>query len=400
MHLRIEECKQPVMTLNAERPPKVSSSTAFQSLIHYSSQLIWLLNAEGQVLEANRTALTFGQVDLAQVVNQSVYIGWQFSPREQVRLQAAIASAAQGHIIRYDAAIQTKSHHSTTFNIVLRKIDHVGEDLIDHEAAGSMLLMMEGTDVSDRKQIETMLRRGQRVQSVGQMTVGLAHDLSNLLTPLSGISHLLHIEFPEANKEQGELFQLLGTTAHRAKSLVKQMLTFIRGHSDIYEIIESDRLVQEISTLLRTIFPNSISIETYLPPGLWTIEGNENQLHQVLVNLCLNARDAMPNGGFLKLSAENIQIDQTEAVEKTETASRNYVAIQVADTGEGIPAYLLDNVFTPFFTTRKAREGTGIGLSIAADIINSHGGFIDVLTDNTHVSRTGTQFWVYLPATV
>lgn len=191
------------------------------------------------------------------------------------------------------------------------------------------------------------------------------------------------------------MFQIMKTSTARAGTLVKQMLTFTKGSTEGYSFVPCEALVREVETLMATVLPPRISIETYLPDGLWSINGDENQLHQVLMNLCVNARDAMPDGGFLKLSAENVRVCATEAVEK---AVQDYVIIQVSDTGSGISNGIMDSIFEPFFTTKVKEKGTGLGLSTAKDIVESHGGFIDALSNATHVSRTGTQFRIYLPA--
>mgnify|MGYP001046145822 CR=1 FL=1 len=374
--------------------------TVFQPLFNQSSHFLWLLDADGRVLNANQAAIAFGKVELSQALKKSVYETWQFSQEEQVRLKAAIAAAAHGCTICYDALIQDESNQPVATNITLRE---TGQGLVN-----SVLILMEGTDAGDRSQIKTQaevqLLRNQRLQSVGNMTIGLAHDLGSLLTPLVGSAHLLRLEFPEADEQQRDLFCIIDTISNRANKLVQQMLSFTRGDAKKQSSIEIDYLLLDVETLIRSTFPESISIETNLPNGLWPVQGNENQLHQVLVNLCLNARDAMPSGGALTLSAENIQaadiqIDPTKPLETSSTAvSTNYVAIQVSDTGDGIPVTLLDSVFVPFFTTKAGGQGTGLGLSTVRDIIRNHGGFVDVLTNANPILRTGTRFRVYLPA--
>lgn len=206
---------------------------------------------------------------------------------------------------------------------------------------------------------------------------------------------MIQAEFPDANPRQKDMFRIMKTATARAGTLVKQMLTFTKGSTAGYSFISCDALVREVETLIATVLPPMVSIETYLPDGLWSINGDENQLHQVLMNLCVNARDAMPDGGFLKLSAENVRICETETVER---AVKDYVIIQVSDTGSGISNNIIESIFEPFFTTKASEKGTGLGLSTSKDIVESHGGFIDVLSNVTHVSRTGTQFRVYLPA--
>ncbi len=373
--------------LGTSRKTQLSTETVFQELLNRSSQLIWLLDGAGRVLQANQTALTFGNVELSQVTGQPVYSRWQFSPAEQARLKDKIAATVDGRTIRYDTTIQGRAGQTVSLNVILREVAlNKGQPT---------LLMMEGTDVGDRKQIEAQLLRCQRLQSVGAITAGLAHDFGNLLTGMSGSLYVLKNEFPDTNVRQKKMFEILETTTARAGKLVKQMLTFTKGNAAGYSFVACDALIREIQTLIATILPPKVPIETYLPDGLWPINGDENQLHQVLMNLCVNARDAMPDGGFLRLSAENIRVCETEAVEK---AVKDYIMIQVSDTGSGISNSVIDSIFDPFFTTKESESGTGLGLSMAKDIIERHGGFIDVLSVATHISRTGTQFRIYLPA--
>ncbi|MGB3765489.1 MAG: ATP-binding protein [Phormidesmis sp.] len=375
-------------TLDTSFTARSPTEVIFQQMLNRSSGLVWLLDTAGRVLQANQTALAFGNVDLSQVANQPIYTSWQFSPGEQVRLKDKIASAVDGRIIRYDATIQGQNSRKMPIGVILREVAST--------PGQPRLLVMEGIDVSDRKKVEAQLLRCQRLHSVSSMTAGLAHDFGNLLTAMLGSAYVLRKEFPEANERQREMFGLMTGAADRASKMVRQMLAFTKGNDeDCYAAVACDRLINEVIALIGTTLPPVISIETYLPPGLWPINGDENQLYQVLMNLCINACDAMPNGGFLRISAENMQGYESEVVEES---VRNYVVIQVSDTGSGIASNILDSIFEPFFTTKENGKGTGLGLSTSKEIVESHGGFIDTLTEASHVSRTGTQFRVYLPA--
>lgn len=186
--------------------------TTFQTLLNQTSQLIWLLDTQGNVLRANQTALAFNNTNLALAMGKPVCTSWPFSAAEQVRLRAAIAAAAEGRTIRYDAILQGEDR-PVSLNLTLREIER---------PAQSSFVLIEGQEVGDRKQTETNLLRYQRVQSVGSMTAGIVHDLNNLLTPLVGGAHLLHREFPDADQKQKELFKIIDASASRAKNLVGQ----------------------------------------------------------------------------------------------------------------------------------------------------------------------------------
>ena len=401
-------------------------SAAFSSLLDRSSQPMWLVGLDGVLLQANRAALAFGNTEAEQVVGHRLVetAGWRFFSQEQERLHAAIRTAANGQVSGYEADVRQsgKRHTSTQLTVELTvrpimeptvmepTVMEPTEGLASSTGKKPLLLMIEGTDISALRQAESSLLRCQRLKSVDDLTVGLIHDFKDLLTPLSAIATLLQVEFPEADDSQRELFQILATNTHRANVLLRQMLSFIRRDSEKYVSVSVDYLIRDIQTLIRSTFPISISINTALPSGLWPVKVKENQVYQVLVNLCLNARDAMPEGGELKFSAENYTSGQSAlsngalsngassngasstGIADREEAIARYVVIQISDTGLGIPPKILNRVFDPFFTTKLSARGAG--LSTAISIVTSHGGFIDV----SSVENEGTQFRVFLPA--
>lgn len=362
-----------------------SIEAPFALLLERSSQLMWLLDSDSNVLTTNQTALNFSRAERPQILHRPIETGWRFSEEEQIRLKDAIASALSGEVVRYNTTI-SGDIAPVSLSLTLYEIE-------------PQVVLVEGIDVSDNRELTKQLLRTQRLESLGNMTIGIVHDMNNLLTPVLAGANLLRMEFPEANSKQQELFRIVSTQASRASNLLQQMLTFTKGAQGAHpSLIKSDRLVTEIKELIRAILPASIFIRTQLPSDIWLVEGHENLLHQVLVNLCLNARDAMPAGGTLDLSIENTQVDQTDAVVSTEIELTNYIVIQIADTGSGISAPILDQIFKPFFTTKDPGKGTGLGLSTAFDIVQKHGGFIDVDSNTDKACQTGTQFSIYLPA--
>ncbi len=361
---------------------------AFHTLLDQSAQMTWLLNSDGVLLDANQTALNFGNVTYDQIVGRpmAAVMGWTFPDRGQGRLQAAIISAADGETVRYEADIQGATDEAV-FDLTVRPIEQAEQEL---------MLVVEGVNVSDRKRLETHIHRCQRLESLGELSVGIVHDMTNLLTPISGISQLFRIEFPEADSHQRELFEILAVNTKRATNLIEQILHFAKGDTENHRVLEIDHLVLSVRQLVKLALPASVSIQTHIPDGLWQIAGNESQLHQVLMNLCLNARDAMPSGGSLELSVENIEVKNIERGIELEDSISDYVLIRVSDTGSGIPPKVLDRIFEPFFTTKPAGQGTGLGLPTAKDIVKSQGGFIDVFS----TKELGTQFLVFLPAVI
>jgi two-component system, cell cycle sensor histidine kinase and response regulator CckA len=251
-------------------------------------------------------------------------------------------------------------------------------------------------DITNRKLTEDVLRRTERLESLGTLTSGIAHDLNNVLTPIMGIVQLLPKKIGNMDDSTKKLLQILNDSTHRGADLVKQILSFARGVESKPTNIQVSDLLLEIQQVIQQAFPKNIELSLDLPPNLWSISADASMLHQVAINLCVNARDAMPNGGKLSIAAENIEVGENNARLNVDACIGTYVAIAVTDTGTGIQPQILDRIFDPFFTTKDIGKGTGLGLSTVIGIVKSHCGFIDV---DSEVGK-GTRFKVYLPATV
>ncbi len=253
-------------------------------------------------------------------------------------------------------------------------------------------ILVVNTDITQKKQLEAQFLRAQRMESIGTLASGIAHDLNNVLAPILMTAQLLETQLHDQQSKR--LIPILITNAKRGANLVKQVLSFARGLEGKFTVLQVKHLISEIKQIALQTFPKSIEISTDISQSLWTVCGDATQLHQVLMNLCVNARDAMPNGGTLSISAKNLFIDQNYARLNLDAQVGSYIVIRVTDTGMGIPPEILDRIFEPFFTTKEIGKGTGLGLSTAIGIIKSHGGFVNVYSE---VGR-GTEFKVYLPA--
>lgn len=249
------------------------------------------------------------------------------------------------------------------------------------------------TDITEKKSLEAQLFRAQRLESIGTLASGIAHDLNNILTPILAGAQLLPLKFPDTDERTKHLLEILEINAKRGADLVKQVLSFARGVEGRRINLQLRHLIVEIGKVLKETFPKSIQIYTDVQQNLWMVSGDSTQLHQVLMNLCVNARDAMPYGGSLRISAKNLFIDENYARTNLEAKVGHYIMITVSDTGVGIPGEILDRIFEPFFTTKEVGQGTGLGLSTVIGIIKSHGGFVNVYSE----VGVGTQFKVYLP---
>jgi len=263
--------------------------------------------------------------------------------------------------------------------------------LVRDQAEQPTSILTVNTDITANKQLEAQFLRAQRLESIGTLASGISHDLNNVLTPILLSAQLLQMLHKDQQSQR--LLQLQQTNVKRGAALVKQVLAFARGVEGERTILQPRHLISEIQQIVKQIFPKSIELYTDISPELWTVFGDATQLHQVLMNLVVNAQDAMPNGGTLTLVAENLVIDQNYAQMNLDAQVGSYVVITVSDTRTGISPKISPQIFEPFFTTKEIGKGTGLGLSTVMGIIKSHGGFINVYSE---VSK-GTQFKVYLP---
>ena len=248
-------------------------------------------------------------------------------------------------------------------------------------------------DVSERRKLESRLLRTQRMESIGTLAGGVAHDLNNVLAPILISIDLLKAD-SQGDPEQAKVIDAIRTSAQRGASLVRQVLTFARGFEGQKTAVDLSVLLVDFESLVRETFPRNIRIVSEAPTGLWRVTGDPTQLHQVLLNLAVNARDAMPTGGVLSILATNQLCDEASVLGHPEAKPGKFVRIAVDDTGHGIAPHIRDRVFEPFFTTKEVGKGTGLGLATVYAIVKSHGGFVTVSSK----VGDGTTFIVHLPA--
>ncbi len=317
--------------------------------------------------------------DLADVIARGIH------PDDRAAVEQANRDVAEGRgpttleyrVLRPDGSVRT--------------VRAEGADLETDDHGRPRRLSGIVQDITERKQWEQQLLRAQRTEVVGALASGIAHDLNNVLTPVMMIAPLLRVRVVDADDR--EMLDTLEQCAQRGTDIIRQLLTFARGEPGARVRLPIRHLLREMDKIARETFPRNITLRMEAPRDLWGVEGDVTQLHQVLMNLCLNARDAMPHGGQLTLAAANVTLAAPQAAALAARPGQ-YVCLTVADTGVGIAADDLERIFDPFFTTKAPGKGTGLGLSSALGIVRGHGGFIRV---NSEPGR-GTTFDVYLPA--
>ncbi|MDB6115182.1 MAG: hybrid sensor histidine kinase/response regulator [Lacunisphaera sp.] len=248
------------------------------------------------------------------------------------------------------------------------------------------------TDITEKKQLQEQLLRVQRLESIGMLASGIAHDLNNVLTPILMAAPMLRQRATDPLDLR--LLETLEHSAERGAALVRQILSFAHGTAGEPRLMQVKHLARDIVEMIEETFPKSIALEQHFAADTRTIRANPTQIHQVLLNLCVNARDAMPQGGTLWLRTENRELDSALAAAIPGARPGIFVVIEVEDSGTGIPPEALTHVWEPFFTTKGEGKGTGLGLSTVRGIVETHRGFIELHTRVGH----GTTFRIYLPA--
>ncbi|MGD9563036.1 MAG: PAS domain S-box protein [Pyrinomonadaceae bacterium] len=252
-------------------------------------------------------------------------------------------------------------------------------------------ILVTNTDVTEQKRTEEHLLRAQRMESIGTLAGGIAHDLNNILSPI-----IMSVDMLRLNDLDAETKRWLGVikeNAERGADLVKQVLTFARGMDGERISVQVKHIIKDLIAILKGTLPKSIKVTYDIEPELWTISADPTQIHQILMNLCINSRDAMPAGGTLSFKALNVELDENDARMNAAAEPGRYIVVAVADTGVGMSPEITNRIFDPFFTTKETGSGTGLGLSILLTIVESHGGFIDLYSE----AGRGTRFSIYFP---
>ncbi|MFB6249264.1 MAG: response regulator [Salinibacter sp.] len=265
--------------------------------------------------------------------------------------------------------------------------------LVRDESGAPDRVLVINTDITERKRLESQFLRSQRMESIGRLVGGIAHDLGNLLMPITLGVKVLRRRLEETDDKIEQVLTMIQKSAERGGNMVEQVLAFARGVEGERVALQLDGIVEEIENITDETFPETIEVYTDVADDLPQVVGDATQIQQVLMNLCVNARDAMPEGGTLSIEARPVELTEADAERNIDAEPGPYVRLRVRDTGTGMPEDVMDKVFEPFYSTKEEGEGTGLGLSTAYSIVQSHDGFIDVDSEKGE----GTTFRVYLP---
>jgi PAS domain S-box-containing protein len=261
------------------------------------------------------------------------------------------------------------------------------------DAAGTPVAILNiNTDITENKTLEMQVLRSQRLESIGSLASGIAHDLNNVLAPILMATELVRDRVED--EEGRRILDVANASARRGADLVKQVLQFARGNKSERSLINFPTLAKELAKFAKNTFPPAIHIETRIDEGRLQILGDGTQIHQVLLNLCVNARDAMPAGGTLTIDVKSQELAGRIFHGHAKPVSGRFIELTVHDTGTGIPEDTLPRIFEPFFSTKTQEKGTGLGLSTVATIVQNHHGFIEA----SSTLGKGTTFRVYIPA--
>jgi len=359
------------------------SEQRFRRLVDSNMQGVIFWKANGEITGANNAFLNlvgYSREDLeAGLINWVALTPPAYADHDRRALEEI---AAAGVCEPYEKDYLRKDGSSVAILL--------GAAAFEDEPAEGVCFVV---DLTERKKLEEQSLRAQRIESIGTLAGGIAHDLNNSLGPIMMSIAVLKMKFLDF--ESQELLAIIASSAQRGADMVRQVLSFARGVEGRRMDVQVKHLIAEVEKIANDTFPKNINIRTIVPHDLWTVLGDPTQLHQVLLNLCVNARDAMPNGGALTISAENLNLDKQYAASSWNLESKvgPYVFIQVTDSGGGIPPDVIEKIFDPFFTTKALGKGTGLGLSTSLAILKSHGGFIRVYSE----AGKGTTFRVYIP---
>jgi PAS domain S-box-containing protein len=378
---------------HVERELSVSESR-FRGVFNSTHQLMGLMTIDGRLLEANSASLSLIDARMEDVRGRFFWETpwWNHSTALQQRIREAIQEAAQGKPVMFETHLLRKSGE-------IVEIDFSIKPIYD-ESRQVLFLIPEGHDITARKRAETerqslqeQLAQAQKMESVGRLAGGVAHDFNNLLTAILGNLELVLHSTATVTPENQEFLLESQRAGKRASELTRQLLAFSRKQILETKPVDLNQLILGFGKMLNRLIGEDLEVRTHLEPRLGMVKADAAQMEQVLLNLALNARDAMPKGGRLTIETNNVELDEHYASIYPEVRAGRWIRLVISDTGCGMDAETQKRVFEPFFTTKPVGKGTGLGLATVYGVVKQHDGHITVYSE----PGKGTTFKIYLP---
>ncbi len=376
------------------RDQLAASEQRLRGIFDQTFQFVGLLTTDGKLIASNRTSLEFAQIREDEVIGRPAWETpwWTHSPELQSRLRQAVRAAAAGETIRFEATHPRLDGRLAHIDFSLKPVRNSAGDVT--------LLISEGRDISDRKRedeqrraLEVQLAQAQKLEAIGQLAGGVAHDFNNVLTVINCYGEILQSMVPPDDAARTMLDGIVDA-GERAAALTRQLLTFTRLQVVEPRALDLNAIVAETETMLRRLIGEDVRLETALDPALRAVKADPGQISQVIINLAVNSRDAMPTGGKLTIHTANVEIDETDPTRPSRARPGRYAMLAVTDTGLGMTPEIQARVFEPFFSTKGPGKGTGLGLATVRMVAEEARGFVTLSSEPDQ----GSTFRVYLPA--
>jgi PAS domain S-box-containing protein len=376
------ERRRALVATQAAHKALLGSEAKFAKAFNANPSGMAITTLEGRLVDVNEAFVrTLGYTRDEAIGRSTVELGLWSSAAERAKVIQEVQ--AQGRVQTVQIEGRTKEGAILTLLY--------SAELIDLDGAPHVLLLT--TDITERLQLEEQLRQAGKMEAVGQLAGGVAHDFNNILTAILGFADLLAVDLPAADRRREDVDEIR-KAAHRAAALTRQLLAFSRKQMLEPRVLGLNELVDNMDKMLRPILGENVELRAAPAPDLHAVRADPNQIEQVILNLAINARDAMPKGGKLTIETANVELDEDYAARHVTVVPGHYVMLAVGDTGTGMDAATQKRIFEPFFTTKEAGRGTGLGLSTVYGIVKQSGGSIWVYSE---VGK-GTTFKIYLPA--
>ena len=360
-----------------------ASEERFRALVENSSDALLLIDGEARVTYLTPSSTRHLGWRPEQMVGRSIFDFLHPDDRETVGARMAETLQSPGRLVTAELRFL---HADGSWRIM----EGVGVNHIADPSVGA--IVVNARDITDRRKLEDQLRQAQKMEAVGQLAGGVAHDFNNLLTAILGYCNLMLDDIPVEDPLRPDLEEIQ-SAGERAAALTRQLLAFSRRQMLQPQIVDINTIVEQLEKLLRRLISEDVELVTSLAPDLMSVRVDPASVEQTLVNLAVNARDAMPEGGRLTIETVNVELDEAYAIGHVTVRPGPYVMLAVSDTGQGMDEPTRLRVFEPFFTTKEQGKGTGLGLATVYGMVKQSGGYIWVYSEPGH----GTTFKVYLP---